>query len=85
MPIYDATRETDAIARRLIAAVDFKRDDLNDVLAAMVTATTFALSLTCPECRKVIAKELRKHVPVMLREADELAAKDEPAEHRHMP
>ena len=68
----------------MIAAVDFKRDDLNDVLAAMVTATTFALSLTCPECRKAIAEELRQHIPQMLAEANELAADAAPAEHRNM-
>ncbi len=80
----DAKPEVQAIEQRLLAACNFKADKLDDTLSAIANVTTFVMSLLCPDCRKVIAKQLRKRVPQMLSDANRLAATAGPTEPRHI-
>ena len=82
MPMFDATRETDRLARAMVAAIDFRRDDLADVMAASVTVFVFALSMCCGSCRASVVAELSRRIPELLTEANRLAeaSDDEPAQ-----
>ena len=80
----DAKPELEAIEQRLVTAIDFQGDHLDDTFAAILNVFTFTMSLACPDCRKVVAKQLRKHVPQMLTDANRLAAMAGPTEPRHI-
>jgi hypothetical protein len=56
-----------------------KGEDPEAVFSALVDQFIFHMSLVCPDCRKNIARKLRKSIPLMLAHANEVAATyDEP-------
>jgi hypothetical protein len=50
-------------------------DDVDAVFSALVDQLTFHMSLGCPDCRKNIARKLKKEIPLMLAHANRMAAK----------
>jgi hypothetical protein len=80
----DDKPDVERIERKLLAAIEFGSDDFEDLLTAVVRVFTFHMSLGCPDCRKNIARKLRKAVPEMLADANRLATTSPRAEHKHI-
>ena len=57
---------------------------LDHVLSALVGVFFFVIALACPNCRKKIARHLRKLVPGMLHQANHLAATARRTTHWHL-
>jgi hypothetical protein len=70
----DDKPEVQNIQNKLLAAIDWGHDDFGDVLTALVYVFTHCIALACPDCRKGIARQLRKRIPQMLADANQLAA-----------
>ncbi len=76
--------EVERIEQKLLAAIDHETDSFADVLNAIVHVLTFHMALACPGCRKSIARSLRKRVPQILSDANQIAASAGPREHMHL-
>lgn len=68
--------EVEEIERKLYEVLKAVRsqDNYSDILEALINRLTFEISLSCPQCRKNLAKQLRKRVPQMLEDANCIAA-----------
>jgi hypothetical protein len=63
----------DPMFARVIAAID--REDVSTSLTVLTMALAYVWGQSpCPDCRRHMARQLRKNVPTMLRLADEAAA-----------
>jgi hypothetical protein len=64
----------DALCSRIQTAIETEDEDLEDIFTALTAVFTFHLSLLCPQCRKDVARELKRRVPDMLARANREAA-----------
>jgi hypothetical protein len=82
--IEDTTGDLDDLTQKILNLVDVGDIDSNTVLIALVNAFIYLMARNCPNCRKNIAKTLKKNIPEMLKEAELVAAQFEAApEHLH--
>jgi hypothetical protein len=64
----------DALCARIQTAIENESEELEDVFTALTAVFVFNLSLLCPQCRKDVARELKRRVPDMLARANREAA-----------
>ena len=66
--------EVASIETKLIEVLDLQHNSLDDALNALTNLFVFCMSVTCEDCRKRLAQELRAKIPLMLEEATSIAA-----------
>jgi hypothetical protein len=77
--------QIDHLEQQLISILHGNLDaGFRDRMNALVHALTFEIALFCPDCRKAIARQLRKRIPQMLEDANCLAATAGRREHQHL-
>jgi len=75
----------DALCTRIQTAIESEDEDLEDVFTALSAVFTYHLSLLCPDCRRDIARELRRRIPDMLARANrEAATRAREGAHHHV-
>jgi hypothetical protein len=70
----DDKSNVERIALKIIAAIKSESGDHQEILNALAHVFTFFMAVNCPDCRKNVARQLRKRIPEMLFEANRLAA-----------
>ena len=56
----------ESIEQKIRAAIDLDADDdLNHVFTALAHVFSFYMAVACADCRKNIARKLRKRIPEM--------------------
>jgi hypothetical protein len=77
----------DQILERILEAIhqDQGSDSFDNILEALQDAIAFQMALTCPACRRKIARKLRADIPAMLTRAAQFAAEaqQEHGEHHY--
>jgi hypothetical protein len=63
------------IEAKLRNSIDWQNDGIEDVLAALLRVFIFVMASTCSNCRKNIARKLRRSVPDMLSCSNALATR----------
>lgn len=61
----------------------FTDEEHDTIMTTLVSALTLYVSTLCPECRKNNMRDLRKHIPEMLAEANKIAALNPGKVHTH--
>jgi hypothetical protein len=73
--MYESDKaEVVSIEDKLFEALDLQHNSLDDALNALTSLFVFCMSVTCEDCRKRLAQELRAKIPLMLEEATSIAA-----------
>ncbi len=62
----------DGIERRIIEATE--NEEIDHVWSALTGVMIFFMSTVCPDCRKNIARQLKRGIPGMLATANMIAA-----------
>jgi hypothetical protein len=64
----------DRLCSRIQTAIEHESEDLEDVFSALTAVFVYNLSLLCAQCRKDVARELKRRIPDMLARANREAA-----------
>jgi hypothetical protein len=78
------TEETqDPVGVAILKAIDFDNKTTSEILDGLECAFEFVMACCCPDCRKNIAKQLRRRIPEMLARANSFAALHPENVHTH--